>query len=146
MGKRHVRSGELIEQLEERRLMAATVDVRLVGGGQTATVNTVGQQIDFEVWVNVTGANASGSDEGLQIAIGSLLSSNIGGGAALVVQQRDLSAETLADWLRSQTRESLAEMAERSRSLAKPDATEQVAQICATVAGSISGASPEGKQ
>jgi UDP-N-acetylglucosamine--N-acetylmuramyl-(pentapeptide) pyrophosphoryl-undecaprenol N-acetylglucosamine transferase len=67
-------------------------------------------------------------------------------GAALVVQQRDLSAETLADWLRSQTRETLAEMAERSRSLAKPDATEQVAQICATVAGSISGASPEGKQ
>src|SRR5471032_3412292 len=67
-------------------------------------------------------------------------------GAALVVQQRDLSAEKLADWLRSQTRESLAEMAERSRSLAKPDATEQVAQICATVAGSISGASPEGKQ
>jgi UDP-N-acetylglucosamine--N-acetylmuramyl-(pentapeptide) pyrophosphoryl-undecaprenol N-acetylglucosamine transferase len=69
-----------------------------------------------------------------------------GNGAALVVQQRDLSAEMLADWLRSQTRASLAEMAERSRSLAKPDATEQVAQICATVAGSISGASPEGKQ
>ena len=67
-------------------------------------------------------------------------------GAALVVQQRDLSAEKLADWLRSQTRESLADMAERSRSLAKPDATEQVAQICATVAGSISGASPEVKQ
>jgi UDP-N-acetylglucosamine--N-acetylmuramyl-(pentapeptide) pyrophosphoryl-undecaprenol N-acetylglucosamine transferase len=67
-------------------------------------------------------------------------------GAALVVQQRDLSAEMLAGWLRSQTRETLAQMAERSRSLAKPDATEQVAQICATVAGSISGASPEGKQ
>ncbi|MEW9582328.1 undecaprenyldiphospho-muramoylpentapeptide beta-N-acetylglucosaminyltransferase [Paraburkholderia sp. DGU8] len=67
-------------------------------------------------------------------------------GAALVVQQRDLSAEKLADWLRSQTRDSLAQMAERSRSLAKPDATEQVAQICASVAGSISGASPEGKQ
>ncbi|ASL44468.1 UDP-N-acetylglucosamine--N-acetylmuramyl-(pentapeptide) pyrophosphoryl-undecaprenol N-acetylglucosamine transferase [Burkholderia sp. AD24] len=69
-----------------------------------------------------------------------------GNGAALVVQQRDLSAEMLADWLRSQTRASLADMAERSRSLAKPDATEQVAQICASVAGSISGASPEGKQ
>ncbi|WP_233832208.1 undecaprenyldiphospho-muramoylpentapeptide beta-N-acetylglucosaminyltransferase [Paraburkholderia sp. ZP32-5] len=72
-----------------------------------------------------------------------------GNGAALVVQQRDLSAEKLADWLRSQTRESLAEMAERSRSLAKPDATEQVARICATVAGEGSmtaGASPEGKQ
>ncbi|WP_144112218.1 undecaprenyldiphospho-muramoylpentapeptide beta-N-acetylglucosaminyltransferase [Paraburkholderia sp. BCC1886] len=66
-------------------------------------------------------------------------------GAALVVQQRDLSADMLAGWLRGQTRETLAEMAERSRSLAKPDATEQVAQICATVAGSISGASPEGR-
>src|ERR1700761_5874701 len=67
-------------------------------------------------------------------------------GAAQLIQQRDLSAEKLAGWLRSQTRESLAVMAARSRSLAKPDATEQVAKICASVAGSISGASPEGKQ
>ena len=67
-------------------------------------------------------------------------------GAALVVQQRDLTAETLADWLRSQTREKLAVMAERSRSLAKPDATEQVAQICATVAGGLPSTSPQGKQ
>ncbi|HVE07064.1 MAG TPA: undecaprenyldiphospho-muramoylpentapeptide beta-N-acetylglucosaminyltransferase [Paraburkholderia sp.] len=67
-------------------------------------------------------------------------------GAALLVQQRDLSAEKLAGWLRSQTRESLAQMAERSRSLAKPDATEQVAQICATVAGVTPSASPEGRQ
>jgi UDP-N-acetylglucosamine--N-acetylmuramyl-(pentapeptide) pyrophosphoryl-undecaprenol N-acetylglucosamine transferase len=67
-------------------------------------------------------------------------------GAALLVQQRDLSADGLASWLRSQTRESLAEMAERSRSLAKPDATEQVAQICASVAGVILSPSTEGKQ
>ncbi|WP_341314221.1 undecaprenyldiphospho-muramoylpentapeptide beta-N-acetylglucosaminyltransferase [Paraburkholderia sp. IMGN_8] len=67
-------------------------------------------------------------------------------GGALVVQQRDLSADKLADWLRSQTRETLAEMAERSRSLAKPDATEQVAQICATVAGWTPSPSLEGKQ
>jgi UDP-N-acetylglucosamine--N-acetylmuramyl-(pentapeptide) pyrophosphoryl-undecaprenol N-acetylglucosamine transferase len=67
-------------------------------------------------------------------------------GAALVVQQRDLSADTLAAWLRSQTRATLAQMAERSRSLAKPDATEQVAQICATVAGAIPSTSPEGRQ
>jgi UDP-N-acetylglucosamine--N-acetylmuramyl-(pentapeptide) pyrophosphoryl-undecaprenol N-acetylglucosamine transferase len=67
-------------------------------------------------------------------------------GAALLVQQRDLSADGLASWLRSQTRESLAEMAERSRSLAKPDATEQVAQICASVAGVIPSPSTEGKQ
>lgn len=69
-------------------------------------------------------------------------------GAALVVQQRDLTVDGLAAWLRSQTRESLAEMAERSRSLAKPDATEQVAQICANVAGVIPSQSPstEGRQ
>jgi UDP-N-acetylglucosamine--N-acetylmuramyl-(pentapeptide) pyrophosphoryl-undecaprenol N-acetylglucosamine transferase len=69
-------------------------------------------------------------------------------GAALVVQQRDLTVDGLAAWLRSQTRESLAEMAERSRSLAKPDATEQVAQICASVAGVVPSQSPstEGRQ
>jgi UDP-N-acetylglucosamine--N-acetylmuramyl-(pentapeptide) pyrophosphoryl-undecaprenol N-acetylglucosamine transferase len=69
-------------------------------------------------------------------------------GAALVVQQRDLTADGLAAWLRGQTRESLAEMAERSRSLAKPDATEQVAQICAEAAGVVPSRSPstEGRQ
>ena len=69
-------------------------------------------------------------------------------GAALVVQQRDLTVEGLAAWLRSQTRGTLAEMAERSRSLAKPDATEQVAQICADVAGVVRSPSQrtEGRQ
>ncbi|WJF90657.1 undecaprenyldiphospho-muramoylpentapeptide beta-N-acetylglucosaminyltransferase [Paraburkholderia bonniea] len=61
--------------------------------------------------------------------------------AALLVRQRDLSVQTLADWLRAQTRASLAVMAERAHALAKPDATGQVAQICAVVAG----VSPEGK-
>jgi UDP-N-acetylglucosamine--N-acetylmuramyl-(pentapeptide) pyrophosphoryl-undecaprenol N-acetylglucosamine transferase len=56
-------------------------------------------------------------------------------GAAQLIQQRDLSAERLADWLRSQTRASLADMAERSRALAKPDAAERVARVCADVAG-----------
>jgi UDP-N-acetylglucosamine--N-acetylmuramyl-(pentapeptide) pyrophosphoryl-undecaprenol N-acetylglucosamine transferase len=67
-------------------------------------------------------------------------------GAAVVVQQRDLSADKLADWLRGQTRATLVGMAQRSRSLAKPDATEQVAQICATVAGFAQSAIPEGSQ
>jgi UDP-N-acetylglucosamine--N-acetylmuramyl-(pentapeptide) pyrophosphoryl-undecaprenol N-acetylglucosamine transferase len=67
-------------------------------------------------------------------------------GAALLVQQRNLSADGLAAWLRGQTRETLAEMAERSRSLAKPDATEQVAQICASVAGVVPSPSIEGRQ
>ncbi|WP_206951050.1 undecaprenyldiphospho-muramoylpentapeptide beta-N-acetylglucosaminyltransferase [Trinickia acidisoli] len=62
--------------------------------------------------------------------------------AAVLVQQRDLSPENLADWLRSQTRETLAEMAERARLLAKPEATDRVAQICAAVAL----ARQEGKQ
>ncbi|KAF1056377.1 MAG: UDP-N-acetylglucosamine--N-acetylmuramyl-(pentapeptide) pyrophosphoryl-undecaprenol N-acetylglucosamine transferase [Burkholderia gladioli] len=56
-------------------------------------------------------------------------------GAAVLMQQRDLPAESLADWLRGQTRASLAGMAERSRSLAKPDATDVVARVCAQVAG-----------
>ncbi|WP_233882958.1 undecaprenyldiphospho-muramoylpentapeptide beta-N-acetylglucosaminyltransferase [Paraburkholderia flagellata] len=59
--------------------------------------------------------------------------------AAFVVQQRDLTAEGLADWLRHQTRISLAEMAGRARALAKPDAADQVARICAAVAGVVAG-------
>jgi UDP-N-acetylglucosamine--N-acetylmuramyl-(pentapeptide) pyrophosphoryl-undecaprenol N-acetylglucosamine transferase len=55
-------------------------------------------------------------------------------GAAVLVQQRDLSPELLADWLRGQTRETLAEMAQRARALAKPEATDRVAQVCAAVA------------
>ncbi|WP_153099321.1 undecaprenyldiphospho-muramoylpentapeptide beta-N-acetylglucosaminyltransferase [Paraburkholderia hayleyella] len=61
--------------------------------------------------------------------------------AAVLVQQRDLSLETLADWLRNQTRASLSAMAERAYALAKSDATEKVAQICVAVAGT----GPEGK-
>ena len=55
--RREVRAGWM-EQLEERRLMSATVDIRLAGGGQSATVTNVGQVINFEIWVNVTGANS----------------------------------------------------------------------------------------
>jgi UDP-N-acetylglucosamine--N-acetylmuramyl-(pentapeptide) pyrophosphoryl-undecaprenol N-acetylglucosamine transferase len=56
-------------------------------------------------------------------------------GAAHLIQQRELSAEKLADWLRLQTRESLADMAEKARALAKPDAAECVARACASAAG-----------
>ncbi|KMZ11123.1 UDP-N-acetylglucosamine-N-acetylmuramyl- (pentapeptide) pyrophosphoryl-undecaprenol N-acetylglucosamine transferase [Candidatus Burkholderia humilis] len=67
-----------------------------------------------------------------QTTNGAFLAKN---GAAELIQQKDLSAQKLTDWLRAQTRASLAEMAERSRALAKPDATERVASICADVAG-----------
>ncbi|KAG0162786.1 hypothetical protein DFQ30_001285 [Apophysomyces sp. BC1015] len=54
--------------------------------------------------------------------------------AASVVQQNELSAEKLADWIGSQTRASLAQIATRARELAKPDAAERVAQVCASLA------------
>ncbi|AME23039.1 undecaprenyldiphospho-muramoylpentapeptide beta-N-acetylglucosaminyltransferase [Burkholderia sp. PAMC 26561] len=56
-------------------------------------------------------------------------------GAAHLIQQRDLSAEKLAGWLRDQTRETLSQMAVKARALAKPDATERVGRVCADVAG-----------
>jgi len=51
--------------------------------------------------------------------------------AALAIQQRDLSVEKLADWLRIQTRASLADLATRAYALAKPAATQRVAEVCA---------------
>ncbi|UUM21358.1 undecaprenyldiphospho-muramoylpentapeptide beta-N-acetylglucosaminyltransferase [Mycoavidus sp. SF9855] len=55
-------------------------------------------------------------------------------GAAVMIQQRELSADKLAAWLQTQTREALSQMAERARLLAKPDAAEQVSKICLAVA------------
>jgi len=55
-------------------------------------------------------------------------------GAAVLVRQRDLSPERLAELLRGFTREQLREMAERARSAAKPDATEAVARACMELA------------
>jgi UDP-N-acetylglucosamine--N-acetylmuramyl-(pentapeptide) pyrophosphoryl-undecaprenol N-acetylglucosamine transferase len=55
-------------------------------------------------------------------------------GAAVLVQQRDLSPERLADMLRGFTRDQLREMAERARSAAKPDATATVARACMELA------------
>jgi UDP-N-acetylglucosamine--N-acetylmuramyl-(pentapeptide) pyrophosphoryl-undecaprenol N-acetylglucosamine transferase len=56
-------------------------------------------------------------------------------GAAVLVQQRELSPRRLADLLLSFTREQLAEMAKRARGLAKPEATAAVADICTACAG-----------
>jgi UDP-N-acetylglucosamine--N-acetylmuramyl-(pentapeptide) pyrophosphoryl-undecaprenol N-acetylglucosamine transferase len=51
-------------------------------------------------------------------------------GAAVLVQQRDLSPRRLADLLLGFTREKLLDMAKRARQLAKPDATAAVARAC----------------
>lgn len=71
-----------LESLENRQLLSLTVDLRLPGGGKAATVTGVGQVINLEIWATAKGSNTSTSDEALQVAVGSLLSSNVNGGAA----------------------------------------------------------------
>ena len=55
-------------------------------------------------------------------------------GAAVLVQQRDLSARGLTDLLLAFTRDKLLDMASRARSLAKPEATASVANVCMAAA------------
>ncbi|MFN0299109.1 MAG: undecaprenyldiphospho-muramoylpentapeptide beta-N-acetylglucosaminyltransferase [Burkholderiales bacterium] len=55
-------------------------------------------------------------------------------GAALLIRQSDLSPERLAGEIASLTRERLAAMAVRARSLATPDATARVADLCEALA------------
>jgi UDP-N-acetylglucosamine--N-acetylmuramyl-(pentapeptide) pyrophosphoryl-undecaprenol N-acetylglucosamine transferase len=56
-------------------------------------------------------------------------------GAAVLLPQKEFSAEKLAQLLRGFSREKLLAMAQAARSLAKPDATQRVAQVCAGLAG-----------
>ncbi|MDH2915932.1 MAG: undecaprenyldiphospho-muramoylpentapeptide beta-N-acetylglucosaminyltransferase, partial [Gallionella sp.] len=56
-------------------------------------------------------------------------------GAAVLLPQTELNAEKLAQLLRELGREKLKAMAIAARALAKPDATQQVAQICVALAG-----------
>ena len=51
-------------------------------------------------------------------------------GAAILIQQRDLSAQKLADLIRSLDRTKLLDMAQKARALGKPDAARIVAQRC----------------
>lgn len=55
-------------------------------------------------------------------------------GAAVLLPQSELSAEKLAQLLRGLDREKLAAMAQQARSVAKADAAQQVAQVCAELA------------
>jgi UDP-N-acetylglucosamine--N-acetylmuramyl-(pentapeptide) pyrophosphoryl-undecaprenol N-acetylglucosamine transferase len=54
--------------------------------------------------------------------------------AAVLLPQKELSAEKLAQLLREMTREELLAMAQAARSLAKPDATQAVANVCTELA------------
>jgi UDP-N-acetylglucosamine--N-acetylmuramyl-(pentapeptide) pyrophosphoryl-undecaprenol N-acetylglucosamine transferase len=51
-------------------------------------------------------------------------------GAAVLLPQTELTAQRLADLIKSFTRDTLLRMAEQARALAKPNATEDVARIC----------------
>lgn len=55
-------------------------------------------------------------------------------GAAMLVQQKELSVEKLAGILRELSREKCLDMAKRARALGKPEATADVAAICMEVA------------
>lgn len=56
-------------------------------------------------------------------------------GAAILLPQGELSAEKLAQLLRELKREKLLMMAQQARSVAKADAAQRVAQVCAELAG-----------
>ena len=55
-------------------------------------------------------------------------------GAAVLLPQAELSAQRLAELIRGLTRERLLDMAEKARSLGKPEATEAVARACMELA------------
>jgi UDP-N-acetylglucosamine--N-acetylmuramyl-(pentapeptide) pyrophosphoryl-undecaprenol N-acetylglucosamine transferase len=55
-------------------------------------------------------------------------------GAAVLLPQQEMNAEGLAQLLRGLDRERLLAMAQAARKLAKPEATQQVAQVCAELA------------
>ncbi|SPA51093.1 undecaprenyldiphospho-muramoylpentapeptide beta-N-acetylglucosaminyltransferase [Cupriavidus taiwanensis] len=55
-------------------------------------------------------------------------------GAALLVQQKDLTAAGLAQTIASLTRPQLKDMARLARGLAKPEATRRVAEVCSELA------------
>jgi UDP-N-acetylglucosamine--N-acetylmuramyl-(pentapeptide) pyrophosphoryl-undecaprenol N-acetylglucosamine transferase len=55
-------------------------------------------------------------------------------GAALLIQQRDLSPQRLADVIRSMDRTKLLEMAKKARALGKPHAARMVAERCMSIA------------
>jgi UDP-N-acetylglucosamine--N-acetylmuramyl-(pentapeptide) pyrophosphoryl-undecaprenol N-acetylglucosamine transferase len=55
-------------------------------------------------------------------------------GAGVLVQQRDLTPETLAEIVRGLSREQLLEMAVKARAFGKPEATRAVAEACMELA------------
>jgi UDP-N-acetylglucosamine--N-acetylmuramyl-(pentapeptide) pyrophosphoryl-undecaprenol N-acetylglucosamine transferase len=55
-------------------------------------------------------------------------------GAAILMSQRDLTAQHLSDAIKAMTRDQLQRMASKARALAKPEATKQVSDVCMELA------------
>ncbi len=55
-------------------------------------------------------------------------------GAAILVQQKDLTVNSLADILKNLNRDTCLSMAQKARALGKPDATKNVAEVCKELA------------
>jgi Ca2+-binding RTX toxin-like protein len=72
----------LIEPLEGRQMLSATIELKTASGGKTVNITSVGQVVNLDVWAVVTGSNNTAADDGFQWAHGSFLSSDVGGGAA----------------------------------------------------------------
>src|SRR4051812_34277470 len=85
------RSHPMLEQLEDRKLLSLVIDVRLAGGGTTITPTKVGQVVPLEVWATATGTNST-PDEGFQDLIGSFVSKNVSGFAALGTLKSTITA------------------------------------------------------
>jgi UDP-N-acetylglucosamine--N-acetylmuramyl-(pentapeptide) pyrophosphoryl-undecaprenol N-acetylglucosamine transferase len=56
-------------------------------------------------------------------------------GAAVLLPQSELTPQRLAELVRGFTRAALAEMAQKARALARPEATRLVAEQCMALAG-----------
>ncbi|MBM3350564.1 MAG: undecaprenyldiphospho-muramoylpentapeptide beta-N-acetylglucosaminyltransferase [Betaproteobacteria bacterium] len=57
-----------------------------------------------------------------------------GAGAAMVMQQKELKVERLAEFLAGLSRERCVEMAKKAKQLGKPEATAEVAAVCMEIA------------
>jgi hypothetical protein len=81
-----------IETLENRQLLSAVIDLRLPDGRKTATVTSVGQTVNIDVWAVVTGKDATGSNDGIQDLSASFVST----GSTSTSVKGNLAAANLA--------------------------------------------------
>ena len=75
-----------IEPLEQRQMLSLTADVRLVGGGKELIItdSMLNQPIQMEIWAIAIGNDVGGvANDGMATMVGSILSTNVSGGAAL---------------------------------------------------------------